>query len=160
MPETPLPHVPPLSILPLSSSPFLFPSPPSASFPHLPPPFHPPLHLALLHVPVSCHPPPPPPCPLFLLIALRLTDTGNSCKHQGYAEFNPDSWPGSCAPNKADWINEVVGQCGDGPAYPEEFWNCADIEISAGEKRRGIYQTLVTLHDTPVVYNTLVIVRT
>ena len=51
----------------------------------------------------------------------------------GYEEFNPPSWPGSCAPNKADWINEVVGQCGDGDAYPEEFWNCADIEISAGE---------------------------
>ncbi|CAM9637072.1 unnamed protein product, partial [Laminaria digitata] len=57
--------------------------------------------------------------------------TGNSCKHQGYAEFNPLSWPSQCAPTKADWINEVVGQCGDGDAYPEEFWNCADIEITS-----------------------------
>ncbi|CAN0283632.1 unnamed protein product, partial [Ectocarpus fasciculatus] len=57
--------------------------------------------------------------------------TGNSCKHQGYAEFNPPSWPSSCAPSKADWINEVVGQCGDGDAYPEEFWNCADIAITS-----------------------------
>ncbi|CAM9493185.1 unnamed protein product [Ectocarpus fasciculatus] len=57
--------------------------------------------------------------------------TGNSCKHQGYAEFNPPSWPSSCAPSKADWINEVVGQCGDGDAYPEEFWNCADISITS-----------------------------
>ncbi|CAN0301307.1 unnamed protein product, partial [Ectocarpus sp. 12 AP-2014] len=57
--------------------------------------------------------------------------TGNSCKHQGYAEFNPESWPSSCAPTKADWINEAVGQCGDGDAYPEEFWNCADISITS-----------------------------
>ncbi|CAM9767269.1 unnamed protein product, partial [Ectocarpus sp. 8 AP-2014] len=57
--------------------------------------------------------------------------TGNSCKHQGYAEFNPPSWPGSCAPSKADWINEAVGQCGDGDAYPEEFWNCADVSITS-----------------------------
>ncbi|CAM9914038.1 unnamed protein product [Pylaiella littoralis] len=57
--------------------------------------------------------------------------TGNSCKHQGYAEFNPPSWPSSCAPAKEDWINEVVGQCGEGDRYPEEFWNCADIEITS-----------------------------
>ncbi|CAB1104009.1 unnamed protein product [Ectocarpus sp. CCAP 1310/34] len=57
--------------------------------------------------------------------------TGNSCKHEGYADFNPESWPSSCAPSKADWINEVVGQCGDGDAYPEEFWNCADISITS-----------------------------
>ncbi|CAM9196488.1 unnamed protein product [Ectocarpus fasciculatus] len=57
--------------------------------------------------------------------------TGNSCKHEGYAEFNPPSWPSECAPSKADWINEVVGQCGDGDAYPEEFWNCADISITS-----------------------------
>ncbi|CAN0177329.1 unnamed protein product [Pylaiella littoralis] len=60
-------------------------------------------------------------------------DTGNSCKHQGYAEFNPPSWPSSCAPAKQDWINEVVGQCGEGDNYPEEFWNCADIEITSDE---------------------------
>ncbi|CAM9914105.1 unnamed protein product [Pylaiella littoralis] len=59
--------------------------------------------------------------------------TGNSCKHQGYAEFNPPSWPSSCAPAKENWINEVVGQCGEGDRYPEEFWNCADIEITSGE---------------------------
>eukprot|EP00903_Cladosiphon_okamuranus_P005577 g5551.t1 len=58
--------------------------------------------------------------------------TGNSCKHQGYAEFNPDSWGSSCAPNKSDWINEDVGFCGEGDNYPEEFWNCADISISSG----------------------------
>eukprot|EP00752_Nemacystus_decipiens_P007761 g6935.t1 len=58
--------------------------------------------------------------------------TGNSCKHQGYAEFNPESWPGSCASSKADWINEEVGFCGEGDAYPEEFWNCADISIPSG----------------------------
>lgn len=61
-------------------------------------------------------------------------DTGNSCKHQGYAEFNPTSWPSDCAPAKEDWINEVVGQCGEGDRYPEEFWNCADVEITSGEQ--------------------------
>ena len=62
-------------------------------------------------------------------------DAGNSCKHQGYAEFDQQSWPSDCAPTKADWIKESVGQCGDGDAYPEEFWNCADISITSGEQR-------------------------
>ena len=30
-----------------------------------------------------------------------------------------------------------VGMCGDGDAYPEEFWNCADIEITSGERRKA-----------------------
>ncbi|CAN0511065.1 unnamed protein product, partial [Laminaria digitata] len=57
--------------------------------------------------------------------------TGNSCRHPGYDEFNPSSWDSECAPNTADWINTGVGMCGDGDAYPEEFWNCADIEITS-----------------------------
>eukprot|EP00752_Nemacystus_decipiens_P016303 g14579.t1 len=57
--------------------------------------------------------------------------TGNSCKHQGYAEFNPESWPSTCAPTKDQWINEEVGFCGEGDNYPEEFWNCADISITS-----------------------------
>ena len=69
-----------------------------------------------------------------LFSLLDTADTGNSCQHQGYAEFNPASWPSSCAPNKEDWINEAVGFCGDGDAYPEEFWNCADISITSGEQ--------------------------
>lgn len=61
-------------------------------------------------------------------------DTGNSCRHPGYDEFQgPDTWPSTCAPSKSDWINGVVGLCGDGDAYPEEFWNCADIEITTSE---------------------------
>eukprot|EP00903_Cladosiphon_okamuranus_P015678 g14476.t1 len=58
--------------------------------------------------------------------------TGNSCSHQGYAEFDQPEWPSECAPSKADWINEGVGLCGDGDRYPEEFWNCADIAITSG----------------------------
>lgn len=60
-------------------------------------------------------------------------DTGNSCKHPGYDEFDPPSWGSECAPTTADWINVGVSMCGDGDAYPEEFWNCADIEITSGE---------------------------
>lgn len=64
----------------------------------------------------------------------RTADTGNSCYHPGYDEFNPPSWPGKCAPNKEDWITLDPGMCGDGDSYPEEFWNCADIAItSSGE---------------------------
>ncbi|CAN0447871.1 unnamed protein product [Laminaria digitata] len=64
--------------------------------------------------------------------------TGNSCRHPGYDEFNPASWDSECAPNTADWINTGVGMCGDGDAYPEEFWNCADIEITSGERPTAI----------------------
>ena len=54
--------------------------------------------------------------------------------HQGYAEFDQQSWPSECAPSKADWIQEGLGMCGDGDGYPEEFWNCADIAITSGEQ--------------------------
>ena len=47
------------------------------------------------------------------------TDTGNSCMHVGYDEFNPDSWPSECAPTKQDWIVTGLGLCGDGNNYPE-----------------------------------------
>lgn len=73
-----------------------------------------------------------PPLACLLYFLLSITDTGNSCQHTGYSEFNPSSWPGKCAPSKGDWINTVVGMCGEGDAYPEEFWNCADIEIAGG----------------------------
>lgn len=55
-------------------------------------------------------------------------DTGNSCKHPGYDDFDPPSWPGSCAPAKENWIQTSLGLCGEEGRYPEEFWNCADIE--------------------------------
>lgn len=60
------------------------------------------------------------------------TDTGNSCKHPGYDEFEPPSWPSACAPNKDDWIALDLPVCGEGDAYPEEFWNCADVTIFPG----------------------------
>eukprot|EP00904_Undaria_pinnatifida_P004815 jgi/Undpi1/1463/HiC_scaffold_11.g04854.m2 len=61
--------------------------------------------------------------------------TGNSCKHIGYDEFNPESWPSKCAPNKSDWIELDRGICGTenypwGDVYPEQFWACSDISIS------------------------------
>ncbi|CAM9538431.1 unnamed protein product, partial [Choristocarpus tenellus] len=59
--------------------------------------------------------------------------TGNSCNHPGYREFIPKSVPMGCAPTKDDWINPAnFRDCGDDNAYPEEFWNCADISISSG----------------------------
>ena len=58
-------------------------------------------------------------------------DTGNSCKHVGYDEFEPESWPSDCAPNKSDWIELDRKICGeDQDTYPEEFWGCADISIT------------------------------
>eukprot|EP00904_Undaria_pinnatifida_P011979 jgi/Undpi1/7911/HiC_scaffold_24.g10383.m1 len=57
--------------------------------------------------------------------------TGNSCTHPGYDEFNPSSWGSECAPTTSDWIALGVGMCGDGDFYPEEYWNCADIEITS-----------------------------
>ncbi|CAN0216028.1 unnamed protein product, partial [Ascophyllum nodosum] len=57
--------------------------------------------------------------------------TGNSCKHVGYDEFEPESWPSDCAPNKSDWIELDRKICGeDQDTYPEEFWGCADISIT------------------------------
>ncbi|CAM9433359.1 unnamed protein product [Choristocarpus tenellus] len=59
--------------------------------------------------------------------------TGNTCHHPGYREFMPTSVPTGCAPTKNDWINPSnFVDCGDNNAYPEEFWNCADISISSG----------------------------
>ncbi|CAN0146292.1 unnamed protein product, partial [Ectocarpus sp. 13 AM-2016] len=49
----------------------------------------------------------------------------------GHDEFNPPSWPSTCAPENEDWVlmsNSYIGSfglCGTGTAYPEEFWNCA-----------------------------------
>lgn len=68
-----------------------------------------------------------------------LPDTGNACKHEGYEEFNPPSWPSECAPNKEDWIQLDRYICGEGGptgiSYPEEFWACSDFAITPGEKR-------------------------
>lgn len=61
------------------------------------------------------------------------TDTGNACKHPGYDEFNPPSWPSTCAPNKEDWITTERRVCGLEGSYPEEFWQCSDIAITEGE---------------------------
>lgn len=58
------------------------------------------------------------------------------CRHIGYDEFEPPSWPGACAPNKEDWIIQDTIRpdlCGDRDrAYSEEFWICSDIEIVLG----------------------------
>lgn len=62
------------------------------------------------------------------------TDAANNCKHVGYDEFEPASWPGSCAPSKSDWVlteNRIL--CGTNGAYPEEFWQCSDIRLTSGE---------------------------
>eukprot|EP00752_Nemacystus_decipiens_P006569 g5915.t1 len=57
--------------------------------------------------------------------------SGSRCRHVGYDEFDPPSWPSECAPNKEDWIDmSRPSICGERSVYPEEFWNCADISIS------------------------------
>lgn len=61
------------------------------------------------------------------------TDTGNTCKHVGYDDFEPESWPSQCAPTKAEWINTDHWMCGMAGAYPEEHWSCSDISITTGE---------------------------
>lgn len=66
------------------------------------------------------------------------TDTGNFCVHTAYKEFNPTSWPSACAPTKEDWITTNMGICGEGANYPEEFWNCFDISITATGEIIGI----------------------
>lgn len=58
-------------------------------------------------------------------------DTGHRCKLPGYETFTPESLPqGSegCAQATEDWINLDPPTCGEGTAYPEEFFNCSDIE--------------------------------
>ncbi|CAM9477545.1 unnamed protein product [Ectocarpus fasciculatus] len=63
--------------------------------------------------------------------------TGHRCYHIGYEKFNPPSWPSQCAPDKSDWVliapewQTDMKQCGIDGAYPEEFWNCADIAITS-----------------------------
>lgn len=56
--------------------------------------------------------------------------------HIGYEEFNPPSWPSSCAPNKSDWIELDRYVCGTRGRYPEEFWACSDFSMTSGENRR------------------------
>ncbi|CAN0065536.1 unnamed protein product [Ectocarpus sp. 6 AP-2014] len=56
--------------------------------------------------------------------------TGNTCKHVGYDDFEPESWPSQCAPTKAEWINTDHWMCGMAGAYPEEHWSCSDISIT------------------------------
>ncbi|CAN0389856.1 unnamed protein product, partial [Ectocarpus fasciculatus] len=56
---------------------------------------------------------------------------GNTCKHVGYDDFEPESWPSQCAPTKAEWINTDHWMCGMAGAYPEEHWSCSDISITS-----------------------------
>ena len=68
--------------------------------------------------------------------------TAHRCPHIGYDDFNPPSWPSDCAPDKDAWVTygyrEPEAICGTMTSYhsinyPEEFWNCSDIKIEAGE---------------------------
>lgn len=85
--------------------------------------------------PISCHTPDTtatfpfpayPSLPLCMYVVkptnrafFRRIDTGSTCKHIGYDEFEPSSWPSSCAPNKEDWIDVDRWMCGMDGAYPE-----------------------------------------
>lgn len=48
--------------------------------------------------------------------------TGNSCNYQGYDNFEGID----C---EIPWYNKDLPRCEGSTAYPEEFWNCADIKI-------------------------------
>lgn len=62
---------------------------------------------------------------------LVATDTGATCQHVGYDDFEPDKWDSDCAPNKDDLIKTDLPLCGEDGTYPEEFWSCSDITIEA-----------------------------
>lgn len=88
--------------------------------------------------PPAFQPPPPLPAPPPPIMPHTQTQTvtGHKCRHPGYEEFNPPSWPGECAPNKEDWITLEPEYCGDKEwIYAEEFWGCADFSIMAGGKQ-------------------------
>ncbi|CAN0471227.1 unnamed protein product, partial [Hapterophycus canaliculatus] len=57
----------------------------------------------------------------------------NTFKHIGYDEYNPSSWPSSCAPAKEDWVELHRSICGTNAQSPEELWGCSDISITSGE---------------------------
>eukprot|EP00752_Nemacystus_decipiens_P005992 g5411.t1 len=58
--------------------------------------------------------------------------SGNTCKHPGYDEFNPPSWPSDCAPNKEDWIDTDAGECRRPNArWGNVFMGCSDIAIKS-----------------------------
>ena len=60
--------------------------------------------------------------------------TANSCTPPGYGTF---AWPSAGSGCGSDaWWSEPVGACdavtNTHGTYPEEFWNCADVQITAG----------------------------
>lgn len=58
----------------------------------------------------------PPPLPA---TSLPL-DTGHTCKHVGYDQFDPLSWNSDCAPDTSDWIKTGdLKTCGLNSGYPE-----------------------------------------
>ena len=69
----------------------------------------------------------------FITGTQQYADTGNACRQPGYEEFMPTSVPEGCAPLVSDWVHLDPPPCGEGFPYPEEFWNCADIAITAGK---------------------------
>eukprot|EP00903_Cladosiphon_okamuranus_P020682 g18991.t1 len=64
--------------------------------------------------------------------------SGNTCKHPGYDEFNPPSWPSECAPNKEDWIDTTAGECRRPQArWGNVFMGCSDISIKSSTGYEG-----------------------
>jgi len=57
--------------------------------------------------------------------------TANSCKHEGYAEYDfPEEWGSDVKLYKALPDCEDVPE--DGKGVPEQFWNCAEIKVVSG----------------------------
>ncbi|CAM9480330.1 unnamed protein product [Sphacelaria rigidula] len=58
--------------------------------------------------------------------------SGKGCKSRGYDEFEPDSWPSVCAPNKEDWIAVDSHECQQPDrTWGNLFWACTDITLVA-----------------------------
>ena len=57
--------------------------------------------------------------------------TGNSCIYEGYENFEGVD----C---KSPWYSPNIGYCNVRGIYPEEFWNCADIEIKYNSDSESI----------------------
>jgi hypothetical protein len=59
--------------------------------------------------------------------------TANSCNPPGYAQRTPQPAHVAASGGTCNWWQSNLATCGQ--AYPEEFWNCADIRVMGGVTR-------------------------
>ena len=109
--------------------------------------------VALMNVCLSRREPPlfPPPSSLSAEpTPAEKTDTGNSCKHIGYDEFDPPSWPGSCAPDKSDWIELNRYICGEQGVFLCDV-RCAGFFVVHDERPATIRRSQLALPSSAAV---------